>query len=305
MEKSETQRVRINGLGLKTLQNSEKMMELVSDFPSFLGLDEGSLSASGLELDKAEAPRDRDPFSQQIKWRMDYYFSDAGEALDFAQKISSEFSDFEIQVLAVQNEDWNAEWRKNFQGVEVGEHWSICPPEFASDSMKKKIILNPGMGFGAGSHPTTYLMLEALGNRRPLHSKSVLDFGAGSGILGIAASLMGAQVWAVEVDPDALENARENAVHNRVTEKICFSQVLPAQKFDLILANILFDVLERFSCDLVERLNPGGEVWLSGFFEADAQALIEIYRRLNPRMRLVQIQSRESWCLVKLSLSTS
>jgi ribosomal protein L11 methyltransferase len=156
------------------------------------------------------------------------------------------------------------------------------------------VRVNPGAGFGTGTHETTQLCLEALGglaleriaDRGKLADAfdglSVLDFGSGSGILGIACALLGARVEAVEIDPLAIANATENADLNQVRGQVRFSQTLAPspERFPLVLANILRPVLLEFASELVSRLAPGGALVLSGLMEGDVAEVSARYTAL-------------------------
>jgi ribosomal protein L11 methyltransferase len=174
----------------------------------------------------------------------------------------------------VRAEDWSSSWKVNFKPLRVGRRLLIVPSWEAADANPDDIILqiDPGMAFGTGGHETTRLCLElleqfmdGLANRPP---SSVLDLGTGSGILAMAAARLGAgQVRAVDIDPQAVEVARENLAINGLTGRVeCCSTPLESltESYDLILANILAEELVRLAPLLTARLKEGGMLVLSG-----------------------------------------
>jgi ribosomal protein L11 methyltransferase len=171
-------------------------------------------------------------------------------------------------VAEVADEDWGEGWKKDFRPLDVGRvrvrpSWIPEPPPPGS----VEVVLDPGMAFGTGSHPTTSLCLAALSDllaARP--GASVLDVGTGSGILAIAAGKLGAgRVAANDDDPKAVEVARENAAANGAAIEIAAAPAARiAGTFDVVVANILANTLVALAPELVAKLAPGGVLLLSG-----------------------------------------
>lgn len=242
-------------------------------------------------LDSGEAPRERDWIGDQENLHVEIYC----ESEVSAQKIHAALSEetgLELgSVEHVEEQDWDAEWKASFQGSVVDPFWKILPPwveEAAAPGLgsdgKVLIRLNPGAGFGTGTHETTQLCLEVFGRwsktqkKEKLNGLRVLDFGSGSGILAFGAALMGAKVLAVEIDPLAIDNGVENAERNQISDRVQFLQNLPAvESYDLIFANILKPVLLQFRDELVRRLKPGGMLILSGLVENDVADVLKAY----------------------------
>jgi ribosomal protein L11 methyltransferase len=134
------------------------------------------------------------------------------------------------------------------------------------------IILDPGLAFGTGDHPTTSLCLEWLAEQT-LTNKTILDYGCGSGILSIAALKLGAnQAYAVDIDPQALEVTRRNALHNGIHTglNVMLPSELPAGfQADIVIANILFGTLIELAPEIKARVRPGGWLVLSGLLGND------------------------------------
>lgn len=158
-----------------------------------------------------------------------------------------------------------------------------------------RIELDPGLAFGTGSHPTTFLCLEWLAER-VRGGETVLDYGCGSGILSIAARLLGAgRVQAVDIDEQAVLSARENARTNAVSIDVCVPDALPAGVFEFVVANILSSPLKLLAPMLAARVAPGGSLVLSGVLERQADEVIRAYA---PWIALQIHAVREGWaCL--------
>lgn len=186
------------------------------------------------------------------------------------------------ELAEVADQDWGEGWKRDFRPLDVGRvrvrpSWITgSPPPGAVE-----VVLDPGMAFGTGSHPTTSLCLAALSDllaERP--GASVLDVGTGSGILAIAARKLGAgRVAANDDDPKAVEVARENAAANGAEVEIALA---PARRipgaFDLVVANILANTLVELAPDLAEKLAPGGVVLLSGILAPQEEEVRRAYR---------------------------
>jgi ribosomal protein L11 methyltransferase len=244
-----------------------------------------SSSESNWTLDAGEAPRDRDWVGDQDHLSAELYFSSEDGAKGVYAELQKLFPKLSIQpVQAIENKDWNAEWRKSFHGVEVPPFWKVVP--YWEDDVPgaiqgglRVLKINPGAGFGTGTHETTQLCLGALGEVQ-VQGKRVLDFGSGSGILSVAAALLGASVDGVEIDSLAIDNARENAEFNRVDDSVKFMHSLDEVKsahYPVIIANILKNVLLKYSSDLCSRLEEGGTLILSGLLERDLKEILSAY----------------------------
>jgi len=157
------------------------------------------------------------------------------------------------------------------------------------------LILDPGMAFGTGSHPTTRLCLEWL-ERHVTAGCSVLDYGCGSGILAIAAARLGAgPVAGVDIDPQAVEAARANAERNGVAALFADSAEPVAGEYDVVVANILSNPLRVLAPAICAHVRPGGRLALSGILREQVDEIIAIYAQWIP---LQVADAREDWvCL--------
>ena len=204
----------------------------------------------------------------------------------FLKALQAQHPEFEFgepTVTPVKTEDWSNCWKSNFKSLRVGRRLLIVPSWEQPLSRQDDIVLrlDPGMAFGTGGHETTRLCLELLerimDEMPTLHSPAVLDLGTGSGILAMAAVQLGAQkVCAMDIDPEAVEVARENLSINGLVDQVELSTTpleAMTESFDVILANILAEELVRLAPHLAERLNPGGTLVLSGIL-SEKEALV-------------------------------
>lgn len=188
-------------------------------------------------------------------------------------------------VNAVNTEDWSSSWKVHFKPLRVGKRLLIVPTwETVEESADDLVIrIDPGMAFGTGGHETTRLCLELLESIMEsgplLMTPSLLDLGTGSGILAMAASLLGAgRILALDIDPDAIDVARENLALNELSDQIeCGTEPLESltENFDIILANILAEELVRLAPHLTERLNNGGSLILSGILTEKESLILQ------------------------------
>ena len=201
----------------------------------------------------------------------------------------------ELSAQQIKEEDWLEAWKAQFTPIRVGRFlvrpsWSDAA---ASDAIE--IVLDPGMAFGTGLHPTTQQALEAL-STLPLETKSVLDVGTGSGILAIAAAKRGASpVVAVDTDPLAVEAARENADRNGVAIPIGSGSAADVPgRFDFVIANIVSAVLQQIAPDLVARLAPRGTLVVCGVAEPSERATCDAFLKAG-LTTLIDRTKRDDW----------
>ena len=185
-----------------------------------------------------------------------------------------------VRQRDVAEQDWVRLTQSQFQPVCIEQRLWIVPSwHDAPPDARDVIRLDPGLAFGTGTHPTTRLCLGWLVRHAPLSARSVLDYGCGSGILALGAARLGAsQLAAVDIDADAVRATRDNAAANDVLlDHCCHVDELPAQRFDIVLANILASPLRVLAPLLAARAAPGGQLVLSGILERQAEELIEVY----------------------------
>ncbi len=186
----------------------------------------------------------------------------------------------QVQVNPLEDKDWVRAWMDTFQPIRFGQNLWICPSWHTPDQPDAtNVMLDPGLAFGTGTHPTTALCMEWL-DAHPPTNLNLIDFGCGSGILTIAAALLGAKhVEAIDHDPQAILATNDNAEKNNVRDKI--NALLPRQfedkPVDLILANILANPLLKLAPRFAKMLKPGGQIVLSGILAEQAEQLLQCY----------------------------
>jgi ribosomal protein L11 methyltransferase len=203
----------------------------------------------------------------------------------------------EIELEDVPEQDWVRLTQAQFDPIRVNERLWIVPSWHAApDPDAISLILDPGLAFGTGSHPTTYLCLQWLseilrgGDGTQLR---VLDYGCGSGILGIAAAKLGAaSVLGVDIDDNALIAARDNAANNRVALALRHSKEPLDERFDIVIANILTNPLCVLAPLLAGRVTGGGRIALAGVLASQAEQVIAAYA---PWLDLQVGAEREGW----------
>ena len=202
-------------------------------------------------------------------------------------------------VEAVEEQNWVQLTQSQFDPIRISDRLWIVPSWHESpDPAAVNLILDPGMAFGTGSHPTTRLCLEWL-ERNVTAGCSLLDYGCGSGILAIAAARLGAgQVAGVDIDPQAVEAARANAERNGVTAVFADSADPVAGEYDVVVANILSNPLRVLAPAICAHVRPGGRLALSGILREQVDEIIAIYAQWIP---LQVADTREDWvCLAGL-----
>ncbi len=196
----------------------------------------------------------------------------------------------------IEEQNWVQLTQSQFDPIRVSDRLWIVPSWHETpDPGAINLILDPGMAFGTGSHPTTRLCLEWL-ERNVQPACSVLDYGCGSGILAIAAARLGAtHVAGVDIDPQAVEAARANAERNEVVATFADSTAPLAGEYDLVVANILSNPLRVLAPAICAHVRSGGHLALSGILREQAEEIIAIYRQWLP---LTVADVREDWvCL--------
>lgn len=204
----------------------------------------------------------------------------------------------EPRFEALADKAWEREWLKDFRPMRFGRRLWVCPGGMsAGDADAIRVELDPGLAFGTGTHPTTALCLEWL-DAQPLEGRQGVDYGCGSGILAIAAALLGAQrILAMDIDPQALLATRENAARNGVHARIAVTAdpALAPASVDVLLANILAGPLVELAPRFAQAVRPGGLLALSGLLAEQAAAVTAAYQ---PWFDIGTTATREGWALL-------
>jgi ribosomal protein L11 methyltransferase len=209
-----------------------------------------------------------------------------------------------ISIRRLARQDWAESWKRHFKPIAIGSRLLIKPSWSKRRPAKNQavIVLDPGLSFGTGHHPTTTFCLRQLAAwRQPAKTQSLLDIGTGSGILAIAAAQLGcAPVDAIDSDPQAIRMARMNARRNHVDDRITFQQQdiarfasVSRQRYDVICANLTSDLLMRYSRPISRRLLLGGTLILAGILQQEFAAVEQHYVRAG--LRLMVSQAGNEW----------
>ena len=203
----------------------------------------------------------------------------------------------------IPDQDWERAWMGNFHPMQMGERLWICPSWITPPQPEAvNVILDPGLAFGTGTHPTTAMCLRSL-DREIAPGMRVVDFGCGTGILAIAALQLGAQqAWGIDNDPQAITASRLNAERNRISDAqfavklsddVDWSELEATA--DIVVANILAGPLQQLAPRLIGLLKSGGQLLLSGLLADQAAELMEAY---SPEVHLSVSEEQEGWALL-------
>ncbi|MFI4891009.1 MAG: 50S ribosomal protein L11 methyltransferase [Steroidobacterales bacterium] len=202
----------------------------------------------------------------------------------------------DARVRGVEDRVWERVWLADWKSMRFGARLWVCPVDAPAPADPGAVIvrMDPGLAFGTGTHPTTALCLEAL-SALDLSGKSVIDYGCGSGLLSVAAIKLGAaRAIAVDLDPQALTAARENALRNGVAGQLTAVDTAAAlPPSDCVVANILASTLLDLLPALAGACRSGGDLLLSGVLSGQADAVAAAYA---PYFSQVSTMIRDDWC---------
>ena len=208
---------------------------------------------------------------------------------------SNEAVEISYTYQEMPNINWNEEWEKNFEPINVENQVSIRAEFHSNQNLPHEIIIQPKMSFGTGHHATTYLMIQQMLDM-DFENKTVLDMGCGTSVLAIFAKQKGAgKTVAIDIDEWSVENSKENAERNNVDLDISQGTAdnLGAENFDIILANINRNILISDIPTYVSVLNDGGQLLLSGLCFFDVDDILEVCN--EHKLTLKRKLQREEW----------
>lgn len=202
----------------------------------------------------------------------------------------------QYQWEQLEDKDWEREWMSNYHAIRCGERLWICPSwQQPPEPEKINLMLDPGLAFGTGTHPTTFLCMQWI-DQQDFTQMDVVDYGCGSGILGIATLLLGAnKAIGVDIDPQALLATTENAKRNQLPADampVFLPPRCPNIKADVVLANILAGPLAELAPTLNELTKLGGKLCLSGILAIQAQSVMRAYEAW---FKFDPIAEQEEW----------
>ena len=212
---------------------------------------------------------------------------DMDEVIAFLKEQSTLATFPQYKVEIVEDKDWEREWMSQFHPMQfgtTGQRLWVCPSwKEIPEPDAVNLMLDPGLAFGTGTHPTTALCLEWLANQQDLGDQDVIDYGCGSGILAIAALLLGAKkATGVDLDPQALQATIENAERNKIAPEklqVFLPENQPQMQAEVVVANILAGPLVSLAPKLAEQTKPGGLLALSGILAEQADEIVETYKQ--------------------------
>ena len=233
-----------------------------------------------------------------------YFHGDKAQERAMSAKELLSNSKIVVEVSELDQQDWNEKWREGYETVKVSKNLWVIPSwhreKIEVPAEVTPLYLYPGQGFGTGRHETTSLCLELFENN-DYSNKSVLDFGCGSGILGIAAKLRyGCDVVYMDIDQSALENTIQNLEENKL--EVDPKRIIKRDKFianktyDLVFANILLEILIHEKESLLNSLAKTSTIIVSGLLNEHKEAFLKSY----PELSLKNSVSRGDWCALEL-----
>ncbi|WP_175945111.1 50S ribosomal protein L11 methyltransferase [Caballeronia sp. BCC1704] len=254
-------------------------------------LDMGALSVSVEDAD-ADTPDEQPLFGEpgltpeRSAWKRSRVVALLGQDADPAVLLAAASNDIGLEATPafslreVEEQDWVRLTQAQFDPIAIGERiWVVPSWHDAPDPDALVLELDPGLAFGTGSHPTTRLCMEWL-EQSVKPGQSLLDYGCGSGILAILAKKCGANpVYGIDIDPQAVESARQNSERNHADVTYGLPDDCPAGEFDIVVANILSNPLKLMASMLAAKVKPGGRIALSGILARQADEVAAVYAK--------------------------
>ena len=275
----------------------ESQAESLSDW--FMG--QGALSVG---FDDAgdqplfEPPPGETPLWQRTKVTALFEADVDGEAIALVARRQFGERILDWDSVVIEDQVWERAWMEHFKPMQFGQRLWICPTGYEPpDPTAVNVILDPGLAFGTGTHPTTALCLEWL-EGLDLAGQTLLDYGCGSGILAVAALKLGADsAHGIDIDPQALtasqDNAQQTGVEGMLTLGFPDGAGLPAA--DVVVANILAGPLVELAGEILARLKPGGRLALSGILADQANTVKAAY---EAEVVFSPVRQREDWAIL-------
>ena len=238
--------------------------------------------------------------------RLTVHFDRPEQSAETEAALLSACPELTLQRASVDNADWTSAWKKYFTPIPIGSRFVVLPAWLKDEPCAARpILIEPKMAFGTGHHQTTALCLEALdrleaeGVLKP--GQSFLDLGTGSGILGIAAAMLGLVGQGLDIDPVAIDNAHENTALNAVADRFepaagSIADIPAQRRFDCILANILANPLVDMAEDICLRLARPGVLVLSGILREQADRVAQAY--VDQGLPAPQVSHSGEWALL-------
>ena len=222
------------------------------------------------------------------------------DILNDIQILGSDEFQISHTISEIAQVNWNLEWEKNFEAIEVDSRCIVRAPFHPKANLEYEIVIEPKMSFGTGHHETTYMMLQHI-LENDFSKKSVLDMGCGTAVLAILAEMRGASnIDAIDIDPWCFENSKENVDRNNcknISVALGDASALIGRKYDVIIANINRNILLNDMETYRSCLSKGGELYLSGFYKEDLPIIKNSCNKLG--FTFVDKKERDSWIAAK------
>ncbi|SFD55526.1 ribosomal protein L11 methyltransferase [Lentibacillus persicus] len=262
-------------------------------FGEIYELDQNEYPAEGVVI-KTYLPSDN---------MLDEKVNEIKNAINQLRRFQIDIGDYEITLNKLEEEDWATAWKKYYKPVKISEKITIVPTweNYKPDAADEVIIeLDPGMAFGTGTHPTTVLSIQAI-EQFIGESDSVIDVGCGSGVLSIAAGLLGAnEIHAFDLDGVAVKSTKINCELNNIDNKVKVKQndLLNDvnMQADLIVSNILAEIIVSFVSDAWKNLKPNGYFITSGIIKRKEQMVR--YELKQAGFQIIEVNEKEDWAVI-------
>ena len=270
-----------------------------------------SLGAVSVTLDDAENQDLLEPLPGETPlWNKvivtGIYAQEEGEEIDvdaLMTFITAQMPEAPLRHEFIEDQEWERTWMDAYEPIQIADKFWIVPEWMESpDPEAVNLKLDPGLAFGTGNHASTFLCLQWLG-KTDVKDKIVIDYGCGSGILGVAALLLGAKkVYATDIDPQAVLATQQNAELNGVLENLFvglpdeFNEEFKARKADVFVANILAGPLMALAPEFATLIKSEGEFALAGILEEQVADVSSVYSEF---FDILEVEKREEhWCRI-------
>lgn len=223
--------------------------------------------------------------------------------LEDIQILASEEFTISFESSEIEQVNWNAEWEKNFDPIEVDGKCLVRAPFHPQTKVPYEIVIEPKMSFGTGHHETTYMMLQHI-LENDFKGKTVLDMGCGTAVLAILAHMRGAATLdAIDIDEWCVENSEENIQRNdckNITVRLGDASLLAGKSYEVIIANINRNILLNDMSIYRDCLSKEGELYLSGFYSEDLNIIKDCCNKLG--FTFVDKKERNNWIAAKFRI---
>jgi len=275
---------------------AEVPVERADEVSTYLiGMGSGGVVTGGGEVDAFELSEDsRATAELKVYFPPEEVSEKVSELRGYLEGLGLEFS---ISVSDILDDDWANKWKEFFKPERITDRIVVKPTWEPFEAGEGDIVIeiDPGMAFGTGTHPTTrgcLRLIEEVVSKTKGGIETMLDVGTGSGILAIAATMLGVQrTIAIDVDRSAIRVAEENVALNKVGPQVSVSRIKVdgmRAMFDLVVANIIAEELVRLSRDLNDRVLPGGSLILSGIIVEKADMVKGAFKELSLEKELTE-----------------